>query len=44
MTGDICILKVYFNRCDHPKLNPIRVIIDEQIARNGQLQLDIQFF
>lgn len=37
MAGDICMLKVYFSSCDHPRLNPIRVIIDEVTACNGQL-------
>lgn len=36
MAGDICIVKVYFSTCDHPRLNPIRVIIDEVTACNGQ--------
>lgn len=35
MAGDICIVKVYFSACDHPRLNPIRVIIDEVTACNG---------
>lgn len=34
MAGDICIVKVYFSACDHPRLNPIRVIIDEATACN----------
>lgn len=33
--GDICIIKVYFNSCDKPRLSPIRVIIDEITAQNG---------
>lgn len=35
MAGDICIIKVYFKLCDKPILNPIRIIIDEHSARNG---------
>lgn len=35
--GDICIIKVYFDTCDKPRLSPIRVIIDEITAQNGQL-------
>ncbi|XP_055323956.1 mite allergen Der f 3 isoform X2 [Sitodiplosis mosellana] len=34
MAGDICILKVYFSTCDRPRLNPIRVILDEKTACN----------
>ncbi|XP_031618294.1 kallikrein-4-like [Contarinia nasturtii] len=34
MANDICILKINFRTCDHPRLNPIRVIIDEFAACN----------
>lgn len=39
MAGDICILKVHFSSCDHPRLNPIRVIIDDVTACNGMCDL-----
>lgn len=35
MSGDICIIKVFFDTCDKPILSPVRVIIDEKTARHG---------
>lgn len=41
MANDICIIKVYFDSCDYPVLNPIRVVMDESTTLNGQYTSDI---
>lgn len=41
MANDVCIIKVYFDSCDYPVLNPIRVVMDESTAFNGQYTSEI---